>query len=65
MTLDEKVEILAQAIWREDFQLTTLEPRWLEWSAANERAANAFRRLAAAMLGAAEGHKNHSLGWLV
>lgn len=64
MTDDDRTEILAQAIWMQQFGTTTITQRWLDWANDNKQSATALRSQAADMVKASKGHKYHSLGWI-
>lgn len=64
MTDDDRIEILAQAIWMQEFGHIALNPRWLAYAKDNPDEAAALRKRAKTMIDTARPHRHHSLGWL-
>lgn len=64
VTDDDRVEILAQAMWMGQHGTIVITPRWQEWSSQNKKDADALRDKARDMIGAAKGQTHHSLGWI-
>jgi hypothetical protein len=63
--IDHAVELLAQAIWMRHFGVLELTEAWVDFRDDCPQTADELRDKARAMLKAAEGHKHHSLGWLI
>jgi hypothetical protein len=62
---EDRTELLAQAIWRGQFGLTTIDPRWAQYVTDNPTEANQLRAKATEMLSASKNMAgNHSLDWL-
>lgn len=64
MTDDDRIEILAQALWMKHFGITVLDQRWVAYAKANPDVADSLREQAKAMIETARPHTTHSLGWL-
>lgn len=72
MTDDERVELLAQALWTRVYGVRKITPKWQAFTAANATEARALREKAAVMLGTAQSatggpglkRPHSSLGWL-
>lgn len=72
MTDDERVELLAQALWLKVYGLRTILPKWQVFAATDAEGARELRNKAATMLGTAQGATggfgsrgpHSSLGWL-
>lgn len=72
MTDEERVELLAQALWLRTFGVRKITPKWQAFAATDTAQVRALRDKASAMLGVAQtaaggpGLKrpHSSLGWL-
>lgn len=64
MTDDERVEILAQAMWMGNFGVIQIDPRWQKWAEDNPEKAKTLRDKGKEMLEFSKSYSTHSLGWL-
>jgi hypothetical protein len=64
MTDEDRIEILAQALWMKRYGIAQVRPEWMAYSKNDPTMADSYRRQAKSMIESARPHKTHSLGWL-